>query len=81
MVPLVDFGWSEVLGYWSKVPEFQALGGGFNMANNGLADVLMEDGEYRLAMEEYRASTGRARELFRTKGKQTDLRGEKGKSI
>jgi len=73
-VPLGHFGWNEVREYWNKVPELQALRDDFDKANDELLDVLMQDEEYRLAMEEYKASAGderklKSKELSRTKSK------------
>ena len=73
-VPLGKFGWGEAREYWNKVPELQASRDEFDQANDELVDVLMQDEEYRRAMEEYKASTGdgrkvKSRELSRTKSK------------
>ena len=62
-VPLGKLGWGEVREYWGKVPELQASRDGFEKANDELLVVLMQDEEYRLAKEEFKASAGEERKV------------------
>lgn len=57
-VSLGKFGWIEVKDYWSRVPELQQLRDGFDRADDELMEILMQDDEFRQAMEEYRSPGG-----------------------